>query len=251
MKLRLSWILLLGFLVPVIAGTEEQVIDRTLKLDAGGTVSVKNINGSVRVYAWDSKDVRIKAVKKAKASSKRAALEKLERVEVLIDSQPGEITVVTTKEKRMFNWNDNVSVSYEVWVPENVVLRAKSTNGKVVVENVVGDVTATTTNGKVVITNVSGTVNARTTNGSIKAELAEYLGGDMEFRTTNGGIRFVGPSDIAMDIEARTTNGSIRSDFPIESRGLLSKKAVSGSINGGGAMLRLKTTNGSISLAEI
>ncbi len=50
---------------------------------------------------------------------------------------------------------------------------------------------------------------------------------------------------------ARTTNGSVRTDFPITVQGTLRKNRLDGEINGGGAALELRTTNGSIRIEEL
>ena len=233
------------------ASTETEEIVRTFDLDPGGSISVDNINGSVVVHGWNEAGVRLQATKKAKADSKQTAREKLERLEVIIEAAADNISAVTKRTTRERKWNENVSVNYELWVPMDVVLEVETTNGKIQIEQVEGRISARTTNGKIDIDEASGSVNATTTNGPISADLRQYDGTDMKLQTTNGSISLVAPADLKADLEARTTNGSIKTDFPISVVGKLSRNRLKGAINGGGSLLKMKTTNGSIRLSEL
>ena len=72
----------------------------------------------------------------------------------------------------------------------------------------------------------------------------------MNFRTTNGSITLTLPSDLRAGLTARTTNGSVQTDFPITVQGTFRKNRLEGEINGGGASIELRTTNGSIRIRE-
>jgi len=231
------------------ASTETEEIVRTFDLERGGSVSIDNINGPVVVHGWNESGVRLQATKKAKAGSKSAAREKLERTEVRIEAEANAISAVTQRAER--KWSDNVTVAYELWVPAEVLLDVETTNGTVRIEQVDGRITAKTTNGKIYIQEASGTVNAHTTNGSISAGLVRYDGGDMKLETTNGSIELSAPTNLQADLEARTTNGSIHTDFPVSVTGKVARNRLHGAINGGGARLQMETTNGSIHLSQI
>ena len=82
------------------------------------------------------------------------------------------------------------------------------------------------------------------------ARLDKLFDDEMSFKSTNGSIKLFLPADASVDIKARTTNGSINCELPIEREDYSSKKKLSGSINKGGPPVYLKTTNGSIRIAE-
>ncbi|MDJ0836173.1 MAG: DUF4097 family beta strand repeat-containing protein [Acidobacteriota bacterium] len=243
--MRYALILALALSTAAFAG-ETQTIDRTFDLKPGGEVNLRNVNGNVVVQGWDKNQVRIVAVKKARGSR---ALQKLENIEVRIEATSNLINVETVKVTKMKTWN-NVSVKYELWVPNEVDLNARTTNGNVSISEITGTVMARSTNGNVKAEQVAGNVNASSTNGNVTAELIEYTGGDMSLKTTNGSIRFSGPRDMNLDVDAKTTNGSINTDFAVASMGKISKRHLNGTINNGGNRLTLKTTNGSIKLRE-
>jgi len=225
---------------------ETEKIDRSFDFTFDGTVTLKNVNGNVTVRGWDEARVRVVAIKKARG---RNALEKLERNRVSISATADQIDIAT-EVTRSRGWNNNVSVNYEVWVPNTLALSAKTTNGNVSIEAVEGEINLRTTNGNLKAHAVGGRVNGATTNGGITIDMESYTGGEMELRTTNGSIKLTAPSSLAVDLEARTTNGSIRTDFPIEVRGKMSRRVLEGRINGGGDLVTLKTTNGSIKVNE-
>ncbi len=95
-----------------------------------------------------------------------------------------------------------------------------------------------------------GSVDAETTNGSISVALAQHNGQDMKCETTNGSVRIALPGNYKGNVVAETTNGRIHTNFPVTSTSW-SKRSLNGTINGGGPLLELETTNGSIHIDEI
>jgi len=90
-----------------------------------------------------------------------------------------------------------------VTVPEytNVIIR--TTNGRIEVAGVAGDVEARTSNGRVSVTDISGTVRVNTSNGRIDAG---NISGNLTAQTSNGVINL---QEIDGNAEARTSNGRI------------------------------------------
>ncbi len=244
----LTRIMALLLLTSAFVMAEEEVIEREFDIAVGGTVSVKNINGGIKVHGWDGETVKVRAVKRAKRGN---VAKKMANTKVEFDSSSDRLDIETVRLKRGSKWNNNMSVSYELWIPAEVNVKARSTNGGIKVEGVSGEVNADTTNGNVTLSEISGSVNADTTNGSIKVSLSQHNGRDMNFHTTNGSIRLAAPQSFSASLSARTTNGSINTDFPIEVYGQISKRKLKGEINGGGANVEMKTTNGSIRITEI
>jgi DUF4097 and DUF4098 domain-containing protein YvlB len=237
---------------------------KTAALKAGGTFSLENVNGSVRVSTWKEDKVEIKAVKVAK---KREG--DLKEVEILVDASEGRVMVKAVWPK--FPRNVSVSVDFDVKVPEGVHveeagtvngsveitgrygrLAAGTTNGQVSVEDASGDLEASTTNGGVRVRRFEGRVDARTTNGNVRLEGLTFKDG-VEAKTTNGSIHLgiVSPEGLNADLNARTTNGSISVDFPVTLQNLRqSRRVVEARIGQGGPEISLRTTNGSITIGR-
>ncbi len=255
-KVLISIILSTLYAMSASAAKLQEVIDRTVDVRSGVTVSVDNTNGSVTVTSWDQPRVRIHAVKKVSGGSEESAREALAQLKVDIRTT-ADAVIIDTKYPHQngtgfldFLMGDSHSadVSYELTVPRAANVKLETVNGAIRLSDVNGSADLETTNGRVEVIRCAGTVDADTTNGAIRVELTQVTPGKaMKFETTNGGITLVVPSSLAATVDAETTNGSIHADLPITTRDF-SKHAVRGTINGGGPELSLHTTNGSIEI---
>lgn len=127
---------------------------------------------------------------------------------------------------------------------------ARTTNGRIRMEEIQGPMEASTTNGGIVASMTRSTDERKmrfsTSNGSIELRLPAPLRNDVRASTSNGSIEIKLPASASFQVAARTSGSSIRTDFPIE--GEVTKKRIEGKVGGGGPLLDLSTSNGSISL---
>ncbi len=72
---------------------------QTYPLSPGGRVSLENINGSVRVAAWDRNEVKVDAVKLARRR------DRLDEVKVVVSSDPNSIHVESEYATRTQTFN--------------------------------------------------------------------------------------------------------------------------------------------------
>lgn len=246
-----------------IAATLEETLKKRLPAENVKQVTLSNVNGSVQVTGWDKQEVEIIAYKKVRASDSEKARELLNKLEVEIVETSRDIEITTLLPRRrdkgggFFAWlfditGTDVSVKYEIKVPFKMDLDVRSTNGSVQIDHCQGMIKLHTTNGKITGDKISGNIVAKTTNGQIEIEIVKIdPDEDMSLKTTNGSIRIYLPDDVNADIKAKTTNGSIRCELPLTERYEKSKRRLEGSINKGGPMIYLKTTNGSIKILEL
>ncbi|RMH66091.1 MAG: hypothetical protein D6677_01045, partial [Calditrichaeota bacterium] len=250
----------LFFFSPVFAGKIKQVETKELNTDDVTRLEVSNVNGHVSVEAWDKPIIEITMEKTVYADNEEEGRRILDDIRITMEKED-DAWVVETEGTRggqhsngllgwLFGGTRGFSVSYTIHVPRKLDLDIRSTNGALSVFGGEGRMRLTTTNGKIVAEAVKGALKCHSTNGSITAELEDIYDDDMEFRTTNGSIKLYLPPDARVDMKARTTNGSIRCDLPLERYDYSSSKKVSGAINGGGPVMFLKTTNGSIRISE-
>jgi DUF4097 and DUF4098 domain-containing protein YvlB len=254
-KLLLSALLVI-FSHVANAATLKETIDKTFDVRPGATVDLTNTNGRITIKAWDQPRVKVVAHKEVEADRDdvRRALQEL-RVE--LTPRDGGLVIRThyPNEKNaggFFDWifGDRVDaqVTYELMVPRTMNVEVENTNGGIYLSDVTGRHDLDTTNGKIEVTRCAGSLDASTTNGSIDAELVRVAKGQpMRFETTNGRIEVSVPRDFAADVDASTTNGAIHTDMPVAAR-RAGDNSLLGTINGGGTLLRLRTTNGGIAL---
>jgi hypothetical protein len=234
-----------------------ETIDRTFDVKPGANVILTNVNGHITVGSWDQSKVRVVARKEIKADDDRLA-EAMKELRVDIQQRDGGL-VITTKQPQgndgwaaLFSWlaGDHVEaqVKYDITVPRSMNVSVENTNGGIDTKDVTGKMNLETTNGRIEVAGCAGSLDASTTNGGIRAELVKVTKGQpLEFETTNGRIEVTLPSNLALDVDADTTNGAIKTELPISTTHF-GRNSLRGSINGGGTKLRLRTTNGGISI---
>ena len=225
--------------------TARETVVETRPLEANGTFSLRNVNGSVKVATWNEPRVRIE-IEKA-ATSTRA----LKDIEVRIEGEGSRVSVTTHHPRGQF-LGPRGQVSYRVTLPATARLDLESVNGAVTVADAAGSVRATTVNGSVELEGPMTDVEAQTVNGSIRATCAQSDStARRSFSTTNGSIRVRLPENVTGDFEAETVNGGIHSDFPLTISGRFGPKSLRGHIGSGGGRYRLATVNGGVRIERI
>ena len=219
---------------------------RTYTIAAATKISVNGgDNGGVAFIGENRRDVKVVARVQASADDDATASEVARQVRVLTDG--GQIRSEGPSQRRHTSW----SVSYDVYVPNQVNLEAITENGGISVEDVRGEMNFEATNGGIHISDVAGNVRARTTNGGVKAELSgtTWQGQGLDLQTTNGGATVYVPRGYNAQLETGTTNGGMRVDFPITVRGSLNRN-ISTQLGSGGPLVRVVTTNRGVHIAE-
>ncbi len=158
------------------------------------------------------------------------------------------------------------AVDLTIQVPYASSLELSSTaGGKIVVENVNGEIEINGGNGSVALRNVSGNAVVHTMNGDIEAVLAKVAADKpLSFSNMNGDVDITLPADIKANVRMKSQMGNIYSDFDIVLKPTAQKveasdlkgekgqyrisfdKGITGTINGGGQEITLTTFNGDI-----
>jgi DUF4097 and DUF4098 domain-containing protein YvlB len=255
-KLVLSAVLVI-FAQAASAASLKETIDRTFDVKPGASVELTNVNGRVTVKAWDQPRVKVVAVKEVEAS-RDLLQEAMKELRVEIQPRNGGLVINTRYPNEgkggvgFFDWlfGDDIdaNVTYELMVPRAMNIDVENTNGGIYLTDISGKHDLDTTNGRIEVTRCAGALDAATTNGSIHAQLLRVTKNEsMRLETTNGRIEISVPADFAAEIDASTTNGSIKSDLPVTTRSI-DDNSLRGTINGGGTLVRLRTTNGGIAI---
>ena len=129
-------------------------------------------------------------------------------------------------------------------------VEAETSGGSITVENAEGDVEAETSGGSIRLTGIHGTANAETSGGSITAELMKAPDGPMNLETSAGSITLRLTEDTRIDIDAKASGGRVRTDLDIDREGEESKTKLKGELNGGGPLVTLRTSAGSIKIMK-
>ena len=123
-------------------------------------------------------------------------------------------------------------------------LDGKTSGGSIKLEDIKGDIDVTTSGGGIKISDVQGEVYASTSGGSINADITK-LENQLVLKTSGGSVRATIPSGLGLDLDLRgnRVNTSL-SNFSGESK----SDRVKGTVNGGGILVQLSTSGGSVNL---
>ncbi|HEY0321978.1 MAG TPA: DUF4097 family beta strand repeat-containing protein [Pyrinomonadaceae bacterium] len=231
------------------------------RVQAGQTVEIKGVNGSVSAEGYGGNQVEVVANKRGRRSDTKG-------VEIRVVEHAGGVTICAVypsddasrpndcqpgRAGHMNVRDNDVEVNFVVKVPTGVGFSGRTVNGGVEAQGIGGDVEATTVNGDITI-DASGIARAKTVNGSIKAAMGSASwANELSFGTVNGSITLDFPSALSTDVRAETLNGDLSFDFPMitqsaQEGGRGRPKRVSATIGSGGRNLVLKTINGDIRL---
>ena len=145
-------------------------------------------------------------------------------------------------------------------------IRARTSDGSITLDRAKGTFQLSTSDGRITARGVDGALEARasdgglwidgrfdrlrlsTSDGRIQAVVApgSKLETDWSLSTSDGTIVLRLPPDLAADLEAHVSDGHIDVDFPITTQGRFGRHDLRASLNGGGPLLSLRTTDGSI-----
>jgi DUF4097 and DUF4098 domain-containing protein YvlB len=217
---------------------------RESTVPATGEVSVSGgQNGGVRVIGENRSDILVRACVQTWGTTDAEAKAVASNIRI---ETGGTIKAEGTPAE-----NKNWSVSFELTVPRNSNLNLTAHNGGISIENVDGSIQFETTNGGVHLNELAGDVRGRTTNGGLHIELSgnSWKGNGLDVQTINGGVSLELSSNYAAHIETGTVNGGFQSDFAalnVDRKERSRAARISTDLNGGGAPIRVVTTNGGI-----
>lgn len=123
-------------------------------------------------------------------------------------------------------------------------LDAKTSGGSIKLEDIQGDLDVSTSGGGIRISDVQGEVYATTSGGSINADITK-LESQLVLKTSGGSVNATIPPGLGLDLDLRGNRVKTSlSNFSGESK----SDRVKGTVNGGGILVQLSTSGGSVSL---
>lgn len=242
-------------------------------LEGASKLKITSKNGSVSVTGWENDYVQIQVNWMVEGEIDRKLQEFGREIEV-VPRREGDLLTLTVTHPPRPRFIRSVSVSIELEVPREEIehvavetfngslgfyhlqagIAGSSSNGRITVEDCLGEINLKTTNGRVVLDKVRflGTEGSVvTTNGRIEADIALPRSGDFLLRSTNGRINVLLPAWTEGIVRMETSNGDIILDEMPPVRLLRSRKnLLEVQMHEGEMMLEVKTSNGNINLGE-
>jgi len=275
-----------GFLRSLLAGipwSERAEGEAELHLDPppSGTLRVDNANGRTRITGEERRDILIRICKSARAETEDEARQLMEAIHVVPrEDGAGHLDLEVEIPGR---WNRRGRADLDIHVPRELrvqvstangrlclaglrgAVRARSSNGSIRVNDIIGDVeiqtsnakvhtqctcgklVARSSNGNIELVEHRGSVDAATSNGTICCELENMGNEGVVLVTSNGRIRLDLPEDAEGDVDVRVDNGLIRNSRELPQASQRSGR-LKGTLGRGGCPIRLRASNGTISI---
>jgi DUF4097 and DUF4098 domain-containing protein YvlB len=219
-------------------------------------------DGSVTVHAWSQTSVSARVT---------VAGWKIGPGEVeVIDHQTGDRVELEVRVPRNhFGIMARRPIRIEINVPRNTRVDVHTGDGSIKVYDIAGEVRMQSGDGGLEAEGVSGTVTARTGDGGVHIEgkleaLTLHTGdGGVEvtalpgsrvttswrIETGDGGVTLRLPADLSADLDVHTGDGSLSVDLPVQTSHKDNNSLI-GRLGRGGALVTIRTGDGSVRLAR-
>jgi hypothetical protein len=224
-------------------------VERTWPASAIHRLEVHEVNGTITIDGAAQDSITLVANIRSRGVAPRAKEENqgFFRAEVADDTlaigrrrnNHGEIHIP-------FFETDEVTIDYELHVPQSVALELRTVNGRIATKGVDGEMYASTVNGPIdVETGGAAELTAKTVNGRVRARFVRDFQG-AKLKTVNGEVHAILPASASFNGDFSQVNGDFEASFPMSIHSNPGSRRVSGQVNGGRYELKISTVNGDI-----
>jgi hypothetical protein len=280
---------LLAFASVSASAKIERTIEESFTVQPGSKLRVSTQGGHITLKPGAGDTVTIIARQTIRANSEAEADQLLEKLDLSLTQSGNEVVATSKYESRKSGWNFGswppVRVDFEITVPAslNADLRtsgghikagdltgnitARTSGGHVELGRIVGEVKAGTSGGSITLQHATGHADLRTSGGHIKvgqlehslkahtsgghvtATLAGPLQDDCVLSTSGGHVKVTVPPDAAFKLDASTSGGRVNAAGLTIELTESKRTKLAGNVNGGGPLLKLRTSGGNIAIA--
>jgi len=261
--------------------------EKVYRVNPDGCLTVDLDIGRIDIRTAEGNRIEIVVTKEAKIRSDQLVQEALADFKVTSDQTGSDVAIEGKFQRGRNYWQKRLNqlrIRFQVTVPRqyNVDLntlrndifvdglagkvQAQTSAGDVRINNIVGAVETHTSAGNlrfgsimgpilgrssagdITLSNCQDAVDTKTSAGDIQADITTQLQHEWSLRTSAGDIIGMFVSNIAVEIDAQTSVGDLSTDFRVQ--GTVTRSRLRGTINGGGPLLKLRTSAGDIRLQK-
>jgi hypothetical protein len=225
---------------------ETEHVSRTIKMDPGGTLRLKNFSGRVTITASDGPEIVIDAVRRAPRS-------RLDGIKLDIHTTSSNVVVVDANQRDR-SWfiggNNVVETDFDIKVPRRTDLDLSVFSSPVNVEGVEGSHKVHGFSARLSLTDVVGSIQAHSFSGSVM--IREKSWGPnltIDVDTFSGNVELHVPGDANGSVSFHSFSGRLSSEMPLTLHSS-SRRDLKAELGGGGngGTLRFKTFSGSVKI---
>ena len=248
---------------PAIAA-ETKDFQRTVPLDARGSVAIDTFKGSIEVETWDEARAEVVARIEADVScgNDSSQAERVRLTEVDVHASGSRVTIRSDYDRLKdlprirlelegvnVECNAHPYVNYRIRMPRTARLEIQDHKSKIAVAGLRADAKITSHKGDIDVKDHDGALDLTTHKGEARVEFAR-LGGDSRFTTHKGEVEISLPKSAAFDLEAHVGRGGrFDSAFAVAEREWSKRDSYyEEKVNGGGPRLELTSHRGDLRL---
>jgi len=239
--------------------------NKTYTVSANPELRVGTSDASIHVTTWDRNTIEARVTTEGYKIGEGGIR--------IIEQQTGNTVSIEVKfpHETFFNFGyhrRNVEITIQMPRVGNANLR--TADGSITLSGLKGNMDVNTSDGSLQIEGVDGSLRAHTSDGRITASgrfdtlslntsdgridatalAGSRLNGEWDLHTSDGGVTLRIPSTLSADVELRTGDGRIDFDVPITTQGAIGRNRINGKLNGGGNLISVHTSDGSIHIGR-
>lgn len=227
---------------------ETEHVTRTIRMDPGGTLRLKNFSGRVTITASNRSEVSIDAVR-------RGTRARLDRIRLDIHTSGANVVVVDANQRDHSWWdfasgNNVVETDFDITVPRRTELDLSVFSSPVTITGVEGSHKLHGFSSPLVLNDVAGSVRAHTFSGPVTIrETSWELNRTIDVDTFSGSIELHVPGSARGTVSFNSFSGRLNSEMPLVMHSS-SRRALRAELGGGGdgGVLRFKTFSGNVKI---
>ncbi len=239
---------LLALSAPAVLAVADETehISKTLKMDPGGTLRLKNFSGRVTITASDRAEVVIDAVR-------RASRERLARITLDIHTEGANVVVVDANRRERswfeFSGNNVVETDLDITVPRQSNLDVAVFSSPVTIEGVEGSHNVHSFSARLSLNDVTGPIKAHTFSGTVVIREKSWESNQtIDVDTFSGNVELYVPESARGSVSFNSFSGRLNSEMPLTLHNS-DRRSLRADLGGGGnGRLRFKTFSGSVKI---
>jgi hypothetical protein len=261
MKIKSAVFFLLVFSLFMLSNIKAQdfkEIEKTLKLDKDGKVTIETYKGEIIIETWDKPEVHVyaKMVPDDYDGLKGTSPQKqLSSVQVEIGSEANSVRIESKykKDNSWFGSDIRAFVNYKIQMPKTALLKISDYKSETNISGIQSSINFETYKGEVKIIDLSGAIDLTTYKGEVEVNFAK-LSGNSSFETYKGEISLSLPKSSAFSIDGEFgKKADFHSTFHIDKDSYKhghDDYNIRKDINDGGPTINLSSEKGKIELLE-
>ena len=239
---------------------------KTYDLTGKPELRVKTQDAKLRIESWDQNKIETHVITRGWHIG-NGELE-------IVEHQQGNAVEIELRQAHHVHFSlgiENRRIEVEIHMPRSGSVNVRSGDGDVLAKGLAGELDFTTGDGRLELVDVDGSLHVHSSDGAVRvsgrfdvlelrtsdgrADVEARAGSQLreawDVRSSDGSVTLRLPGDLAADVALHTSDGSITTNIPILVEGSFGKHDLRGKMNGGGKLLTVHTSDGSVTLDKL